>query len=158
MAAQAERSAYSRKERREAQRTMLKVLDKARADGLLSRGQKFRLGILFRVSPKKCCEALEAAAPEIAELEGKNPSEYGTFDDGTKEYMSEGGLYRLDIGNIEALLQLLIKYLPQIIALIQQLFPADDVSAPADVEIPSNDIGWRDEWRGDYPCDRYLFA
>ena len=123
-AAHAERTAYSRKDRREAQRTVIKLLDEAREQGKISRGQRARLGLMARFNGRKCCEVLEAAAPEFAALEGHAETTYGSADNGESDYYSEGGLYRLDIGKLEQLFELLLKYLPQFLDLFQNIFPA----------------------------------
>ncbi|MCA9179360.1 MAG: hypothetical protein KDB14_33115 [Planctomycetales bacterium] len=118
---------YSRREKREAQRAVLKVLDEARAKDLITPAQRFRIGLTLRFKPEVCCGLLESIAPEVAALEGQDPSKFGKADNG--RLGSAGGLYKLDIDQLEQLLQLILKYLPQILEIILDLF-AQDVMAP----------------------------
>ena len=111
---------YTRTEKRAAQRTLLRLLDEAVERGELTPIQRVRFGLRFRFKPDDCCGVLEALAPEVAALEGVASSEFGRLDDGTLG--SAGGLFEIDVDKLEQLLQLLIKYLPQIIEIITSLF------------------------------------
>ncbi|MCA9180996.1 MAG: hypothetical protein KDA51_06065 [Planctomycetales bacterium] len=112
---------YTRKERREAQRVVLKVLDRAVVDGHMNARQRFRIGILLRFRPETCCGLLETIAPEVARLEGQAETAYGAVDDG--RLGSAGGLYRLDIDKLDQLFEVIVKWLPQILEIIMSLFP-----------------------------------
>lgn len=122
-ATQAQADGYTRKEKREAQRVVLKVLDEARAKDLITPLQRFRFGVLLRFKPETCCGLLETIAPEVAALEGKPVTAFGKVDEG--RYGSVGGLYKLDIDQIDQLFALIVKWLPQILEIIFQLFPQD---------------------------------
>ena len=112
--------AYTRTEKRAAQRAVLRLLDEAVEKKELSATQRFRLGLRFRFRPDDCCGLLESLAPEVAALEGVTPLSFGRIDDGTLR--SAGGLFEIDVDKLEQLLQLLVKYLPQIIEIIANLF------------------------------------
>lgn len=114
---------YTRRERRDAQRMVLRLLDHAVDSGHLTPLQRLRVAVLVRFDAGRCCELLESAVPEAARLDGQDPRLYGAEDDGSGRLRSEGGLYRLDIDKLDQFFQLLLKYLPQFIEMIKTLFP-----------------------------------
>lgn len=131
------REPYSRRDQRTMQRTTLKVVDHMAEAGHLTPTQRLRLAIRLRFRPDTCCEILEGLAPELARLDGQDPSAFGKAQGGYS------GLFEIDIDKIEQLFQLIIKYLPQIVDLIRDLFPEQ-----SDVAYMRNGSG------GFWPSDR----